>query len=73
MSFSSFIRGGVLTNGGIMPYKRYICLICGFIYDEEQGWPDDGIEPGTRWADVPDDWMCPDCMATKEDFDMVEM
>ena len=56
-----------------MPYKRYICLICGFIYDEEQGWPDDGIAPGTRWADVPDDWMCPDCMATKEDFDMVEV
>ncbi|MCA1850818.1 MAG: rubredoxin, partial [Beggiatoa sp.] len=33
--------------------KRYMCLICGFIYDEAQGWPGDGIAPGTRWEDVP--------------------
>ena len=56
-----------------MPYKKYLCLLCGFVYDEEQGWPDDGIAAGTRWEDVPDDWMCPDCSAMKEDFEMVEM
>jgi rubredoxin len=54
-------------------YKKYICVICGFIYDEEEGWPEDGIEPGTRWEDVPENWFCPDCGAGKEDFDMVEI
>lgn len=52
-------------------YQKYICLLCGFIYDEELGWPGDGIEPGTRWEDIPDDWMCPDCGAMKNDFQMI--
>ena len=56
-----------------MAYKKYICLICGFIYDEELGWPDDGIAAGTHWQDVPDTWMCPDCGATKDDFEMMEL
>ena len=56
-----------------MPYKKYVCLLCAFVYDEEQGWPDDGIAAGTRWEEVPDDWMCPDCSAMKDDFEMVEM
>ncbi len=55
-----------------MPYKRYMCLLCGFIYDEAKGWPEDGIDPGTLWPDVPADWLCPDCRAMKEDFEMVE-
>mgnify|MGYP003953825369 CR=1 FL=1 len=55
-----------------MPYKRYLCLLCGFIYDEAEGWPDDGIAPGTRWGDISDDWICPDCGAMKADFEMVE-
>ncbi|PIZ04805.1 MAG: rubredoxin [Gammaproteobacteria bacterium CG_4_10_14_0_8_um_filter_38_16] len=54
-----------------MSYQKYICLLCGFVYDEEQGWPQDGIEPGTRWDAVPEDWQCPDCGAMKEDFQMV--
>ena len=54
-------------------YKRYICVICGFIYDEAEGWPDDGIQPGTLWADVPENWFCPDCGASKEDFEMIEL
>jgi rubredoxin len=53
--------------------KRYYCLVCGYIYDEAQGWPDDGIAAGTRWEDVPEEWACPDCGATKDDFVMVEM
>lgn len=55
------------------PYKQYVCIICGFIYDEEQGWPEDDIAPGTRWEDVSDEWFCPDCGATKADFEMVEI
>ena len=56
-----------------MDYKKYVCLLCGFIYDEEAGWPDDGIAPGTRWEDVPDDWLCPDCAAMKDDFEMMAL
>ena len=41
--------------------KKYLCLICGLIYDESLGWPDDGIKPGTKWEDVPENWACPDC------------
>ena len=55
------------------PYKKWLCIICGFIYDEALGWPHDGIEPGTRWDDVPEDWLCPDCLVGKEDFEMIEM
>ena len=60
--------GGVLVE-----FKKYLCIVCGLIYDEAQGWPDDGIAPGTRWEDVPLNWACPDCGAIKDDFDMVEM
>jgi len=55
------------------PYKRYLCLGCGFLYDERTGLPDDGIAPGTRWADVPDDWVCFDCGTPKHRFEMVEI
>lgn len=54
-------------------YKKYVCLLCGLVYDEKQGWPEDGIEPGTRWEDVPSNWYCPDCGASKDDFDMILM
>lgn len=53
--------------------KKWECLICGFIYDEAEGWPDDGIAPGTRWEDVPEDWECPECGVSKADFEMVEV
>ena len=56
-----------------MEYKKWECIVCGLIYDEELGWPDDGIEPGTAWDDVPDDWLCPDCGVGKEDFEMIEI
>lgn len=63
----------ILRVIAMQAYKKYICVICGFIYDEAEGWPEDGIEPGTKWDDVPENWFCPDCGAGKEDFDMVEM
>ncbi len=53
--------------------KKWECTVCGFIYDESEGWPDDGIPPGTRWEDVPEDWECPDCGVSKSDFEMVEL
>lgn len=54
-------------------FKRYVCVVCGYIYDEAAGWPDDGLAPGTRWEDVPATWVCPDCGATKDDFEMMEI
>lgn len=56
-----------------MPYTIWECLVCGLLYDEAKGWPDDNIPPGTRWENVPDDWECPDCGVGKEDFEMVEV
>lgn len=56
-----------------MAYKKYFCLLCGFIYDEAEGWPDDGIAPGTCWEDVPEAWVCPDCGAMKSDFEMMTL
>ncbi len=52
--------------------SRWECIVCGWVYDEAKGWPEDGIAPGTKWADVPADWICPDCGVGKEDFEMVE-
>ncbi|NNM51259.1 MAG: rubredoxin [Pseudomonadales bacterium] len=52
--------------------KRYQCIVCGFIYDEATGMPAEGIPAGTRWADVPAGWVCPDCGIGKEDFEMIE-
>jgi len=48
--------------------NTYECNTCGFLYDEAEGLPDEGIPPGTRWEDLPDDWVCPECGATKWDF-----
>ena len=53
--------------------KKYECMMCGWIYDEALGDPDEGIAPGTSWEDIPEDWSCPDCGASKEDFEMVEV
>jgi rubredoxin len=55
------------------PYLTWMCLVCGFIYDEAEGLPGEGISPGTRWKDVPVNWGCPDCGARKDDFEMVEI
>jgi rubredoxin len=53
--------------------KTWMCNICGYIYEEVKGVPEDGIPPGTRWEDVPPNWTCPECGACKEDFEMVEI
>ncbi len=53
--------------------KTYICIVCGFVYDEAAGSMEDGIAPGTLWADVPEDWTCPECGVSKADFEVVEI
>ncbi len=48
---------------------KYECTACSYVYDPEQGDPDAGIEPGTAFEDLPDDWVCPDCGVDKEMFE----
>lgn len=52
--------------------KKYVCTVCGYIYDPEVGDPDGGIAPGTAFEDIPDDWVCPICGASKDDFEVTE-
>lgn len=47
---------------------RYSCSVCGYVYDPEAGDPDSGIAPGTAFADIPEDWTCPVCGASKDMF-----
>ncbi len=51
------------------PMERWQCLLCGYIYDPKEGDPLQGIAPGTAFEDLPDDWTCPDCGASKEEFE----
>ena len=48
---------------------KYICQVCGYIYDPDEGDTDNGVEPGTEFADIPEDWLCPSCGAEKSDFE----
>lgn len=47
---------------------KYVCDVCGWEYDEEKGYPEGGIAPGTKWEDVPDDFECPVCFVGKGEF-----
>ena len=49
--------------------KKYVCSICGYVYDESAGDPENDIAPGTKWEDLPDGWVCPLCGADKEQFE----
>ena len=57
----------------VTPSSTWMCLICGWIYDEAAGSPEHGLPPGTTWRDVPLNWTCPECGARKEDFEMVQI
>lgn len=63
----------IKAPSSVAGFKKWQCLLCGFAYDEALGLPDEGIPAGTRWADVPDRWICQDCGAGKGDFEMVEV
>ncbi len=60
------------TMSNSAAYTIWVCIVCGFLYDEALGLPDEGLPAGTRWGDVPKDWQCPDCGVGKADFEMVE-
>lgn len=62
-----------IMNDKIEEYKIWKCQICGFIYNEKEGWPDDGIPPGIKWEDVNEGWVCPGCGVGKEEFEMEEI
>ena len=63
----------VLTRLTRFGMRKWECVVCGFIYDEAEGLPEEGIPAGTAWEDVPEDWVCPDCGVSKDDFEMVEL
>ncbi len=65
----------LVSNSGreeMAEYKKYQCMECEHIYDEEKGDPDSSIAPGTLWDDIPDDWVCPICGAPKSFFKLME-
>jgi rubredoxin len=49
--------------------EKYVCVVCGYIYDPEEGDPDNGVEPGTSFEDIAEDWLCPLCGVGKSDFE----
>ncbi len=52
--------------------KKYVCNVCGYVYDPEAGDPDHGVPPGTAFAALPANWTCPDCGVGKDDFSAQE-
>lgn len=54
-----------------MAARHFHCSYCGFDYHEDAGLPEEGVEPGTAWEDLPDDWYCPNCGTEKSDFEEV--
>jgi len=56
----------------ILKMKKYRCIVCGFVYDPEEGDPDSGIMPGTPFEDIPDNWSCPVCGVAKADFVLID-
>jgi rubredoxin len=61
------LSNDIIINGG-KQMKKWVCEVCGYIYDPEFGDPDGGVEPGTAFEDIPEDWVCPDCGVTKDNF-----
>ena len=55
---------------GVQIMEKYVCTVCGYVYDPEVGDPDAGIEPGTAFEDLPEDWVCPECGVGKDEFEV---
>ncbi len=60
-----------LSKGGFK-MDKYVCTVCGYVYDPANGDPDNGVSPGTKFEDIPDTWECPVCGAQKADFEKTE-
>jgi rubredoxin len=58
----------LITKNKLRIMKKYVCDVCGYVYDPEVGDPDSGIAPGTAFEDIPEDWVCPICGVGKSDF-----
>ena len=70
IDFSTEIANGKLfaTTNMEETTMKYVCDVCGWVYDEEEGYPEGGIAPGTKWEDVPEDFECPLCSVGKDMF-----
>lgn len=66
------IYANVCLQERMIHMKKYVCDVCGWEYDEEAGCPDEGIAPGTKFEDLPDDFECPLCGVGKDEFSEVE-
>lgn len=62
----------VRTLKTLMNMDKYVCDVCGYVYDPAVGDPDNGIEPGTAFEDLPEDWLCPLCGVGKDEFSKVD-
>lgn len=60
-----------LMKGGVN-LAKWVCVVCGYVYDPAQGDPDSGVEPGTAFEDIPEDWVCPLCGVGKDQFEKEE-
>lgn len=62
-----------IMNQDASQLRTWVCIVCGWVYDERTGSVEAGLAAGLRWEDVPDDWTCPDCGVPKRDFEMVPL
>jgi len=69
METINFIMCVTHSERMVFNMKKYVCTVCGYEYDPEVGDPDGGIEPGTAFEDIPEDWVCPLCGASKDLFE----
>jgi rubredoxin len=58
----------MLKRRGEMRMQKYVCSVCGYVYDPAQGDPEHGVAAGTLWQQVPEDWVCPVCGVNKDQF-----
>jgi rubredoxin len=70
LAFSDIILTNTIVERRFYIMKKYVCLVCGYVYDEALGDPENGVAPGTKWEDVPDTWVCPVCGSSKDKFEL---
>ena len=70
---ASSLRGLFRAGFRVIDMRKWQCIVCGWIYDEAEGCEEENVAPGTRWEDVPEDFVCPECGVSKEDFEMIEV
>lgn len=68
IEWSTHLQTSTFNDMASSTDQAYICTLCHFVYRPSEGFTDGGIAPGTAWADVPEDWHCPECDADKSDF-----